>query len=271
LWRILPFVGVQPAYSSSVRARGCFRMRKPRAFSMVELLAVVGIISVLIAILVPALNRARESAKRVDCLSNLHQLGTAFVMYCNDNRGQFPRPAPQGTTGGIPPMPHDWIHWNWGRQLKDSAIVRYLGSATPTHFRCPGDDVDYRPHDLGGFATEGVYRYSYSMNVYLSRGIAPPSQCEAICTRVRRPSEKILLAEEDSETIDDGLWLPDEGPGVNLLSIRHDSARVSSSGTDDDGNIRMKDRKGNVSFVDGHSEAVTRAFAHDPRHYFPRE
>lgn len=61
-----------------------------RAFTLVELLVVVGIISVLIAILLPALNRARESAKRVACGSNLRQTVLAMQLYAQDNRNAIP-------------------------------------------------------------------------------------------------------------------------------------------------------------------------------------
>lgn len=63
------------------------------AFTLVELLVVIGIISVLIAILLPALNKARDSAKAVTCLSNLKQMGMAIVMYTNEGKGRFLPPA----------------------------------------------------------------------------------------------------------------------------------------------------------------------------------
>jgi prepilin-type N-terminal cleavage/methylation domain-containing protein len=60
------------------------------AFTLVELLVVIGIIAVLIAILLPSLGKAREQAKRTACLSNLRQVHQAFMLYALDNRDQVP-------------------------------------------------------------------------------------------------------------------------------------------------------------------------------------
>jgi prepilin-type N-terminal cleavage/methylation domain-containing protein len=68
-------------------------MRKPRAFTLIELLVVISIIAVLMAILMPSLQRVRKQARAVVCQSNLKQWGTIWAMYTDDNRGMFPRRA----------------------------------------------------------------------------------------------------------------------------------------------------------------------------------
>jgi prepilin-type N-terminal cleavage/methylation domain-containing protein/prepilin-type processing-associated H-X9-DG protein len=78
---------------------GSGRRPRPGAFTLVELLVVVGIISILVSILLPSLARAREQASRIKCQSNLRQIALAVIIYANENQGHFPRTYYKANSG----------------------------------------------------------------------------------------------------------------------------------------------------------------------------
>src|SRR5262249_12975972 len=72
-------------------------------FSLVELLVALGIMTVTFALLLVAVQKARESASRANCVSNLRQMGFAFQMYADANAGQYPKAARLPSMGfGLP-------------------------------------------------------------------------------------------------------------------------------------------------------------------------
>ncbi len=78
-------------------------MRRKKAFTLIELLVVIAIIAILMAILMPALRRAKELGKRAVCLNNLRQLTLAWILYCDDNDDKIVNGAPLGREGQADP------------------------------------------------------------------------------------------------------------------------------------------------------------------------
>src|SRR5687768_10630455 len=94
-------------------------MRCRRAFTLVELLVVVGIIAVLIAILMPVLNRPKEAAVRTQCLSNLRQLTLAWTMYAQENKGKLVSPETVNDTS--------WVgNTDSEATIKNGALYKYV-------------------------------------------------------------------------------------------------------------------------------------------------
>jgi prepilin-type N-terminal cleavage/methylation domain-containing protein/prepilin-type processing-associated H-X9-DG protein len=236
--------------------------RVRRGFTLVELLVVVGIIAVLVSILLPSLSRARESAKQVQCLSNLRQLGNAFIMYTNENKGSFPRPGVGGTAWVF----EDWIYWEDLpiRRLQDSAIGKYLSKpVTANVFRCPSDDMN---------AHQNKYVYSYSANYmvcrlpekYFGNPYGAGEQTTPLkASQVIDAANKILLIDESTDTSDDGCWAWQQtlGSGKNVISNRHDKSKEAIT--------NLNAGRGNANFCDGHAEYVYRKASFDPFFFDP--
>ena len=105
-------------------------MLRRRGFSLVELLVVLGLIALLIALLLPALSKARRQSRMVACKAQLANIGSAFQMYLNENENRYP-PAPYSPAFNPPPP----------KPLINQFLLRYVSNMNDV-FHCPADD-DY--------------------------------------------------------------------------------------------------------------------------------
>ncbi|MEZ0324848.1 MAG: prepilin-type N-terminal cleavage/methylation domain-containing protein [Fimbriimonas sp.] len=168
-----------------------------RAFTLIELLVVIAIIALLAAILFPVFARAKEAAKKANCLSNIRQIGMATAMYATDNDGAYPQtkqssanPEFDDIAGGIeePDYASPFL-----------LVGSYTGSPISTEddipkqrlFACPSD-VDPFGRACAAIDPDAGAVTSYVMNAYLAFGLRE--------TQVDKPADFITFAERRSDS-----------------------------------------------------------------------
>src|SRR5688572_914495 len=98
--------------------------RAARAFTLVELLVVIGIIALLVSILLPSLNQAREKARRIQCANNVRTFGQAVNLYANQYKGRVP-------------MHHGGANWLWDISYDTRDWFTDVGKIPREMFYCP--------------------------------------------------------------------------------------------------------------------------------------
>jgi prepilin-type N-terminal cleavage/methylation domain-containing protein len=132
-----------------------------KGFTLIELLVVIAIIAILAALMLPALAKAKEKARAIQCVGNLRQWGTAYQLYANDNDDFLPRRG-QGVQALFQlNRPADWFN----------ALPIYLG--LPTFEQMAGNNAKPAAHDQSMFICPtaddpgGTYFLPYGMNMNL--------------------------------------------------------------------------------------------------------
>ncbi len=205
---------------------------RTRAFTLVELLVVIGIIALLISVLLPALNRARQSANSLSCQAKMRQIGQAIQIYANENKDSLPIGTFDGTWDKNPDSPRTAAGTEytvllanlithkgttWGEQSQSGGNVRGIFADV--------DTVDYEASGTTGNAA-GYVHYSTNPrvmgNVEQWNGPAPfvngmPPYKK---TQLRKSSQTVILF--------DGVQIASIGGNVSVEAWALDGSRLFS-------------------------------------------
>ncbi len=230
------------------------------AFTLVELLVVIGIIALLIGILLPVLSTARAQSRQAKCLTNLRQFGQIDQMYQTEYKGWHLwgyygwTQASGGWNPSTPPTPDADGPRRWWYQ--NDLILSTLGSVNPASYRypmaagCPDAPLPEQRADKNGTTLHNSYSMNYTSFPGMNASIAPKYFNCWKNSQVRAASEKIHFCDGVSEGVS-------VGNSANNSSLRYYDPYYGErhEPPDKGSTVAYRHKKGaNVLFYDGHCE-----------------
>lgn len=209
--------------------------RASAAFTLIELLTVIAIIGILAGILIPTVGSVRKTAQTAACVSNLRQIGVAFQLHAEANKGNLPMPQEDGVTWPMNTWMYKLQPYLEDRKIKDTPTN--LALCYDGVFRCPG-----KPNrDL---SKSDAYKISYGMNTFDATWTGEASRKIARPVNILLQPSITMLAMDRATFTADGADASMPVYIVNAHKVYRDAIGLWHKGKD------------NVLFVDGHVEAL---------------
>jgi prepilin-type N-terminal cleavage/methylation domain-containing protein len=209
-------------------AGDCGRPESKRAFTLIELLVVIAIIGILAALLLPALARAKDMAKRIGCLNNQKQLGLGWEMYSGDFSGCMAVNDVELSGSTARSTSNSWVVGNAKLDIDPATITS--GSIFPY---VKNAEVYKCPADHGMIQDTSISRYrSFSLSCYMG---GPPAdvtewQIQPLrqMSQILNTSKTLTFIDEDAQTLDDGhfLYATNFNNWLNVPGWRHQNGTI---------------------------------------------
>lgn len=233
-------------------------MRSTRAFTLIELLVVIAVIAMLMAVLMPALSKARDLGKRIVCGTNLRTMGLANILYAQSHDGWYV-PCTDRTMG---PVRADWVYWPNNQDFRELVGFKEQESISegwhaPKEYLCPSDLISNK--EIRDSQWVNFLSYGYNITDWFH----PNTYWTAIQytghkdTFIKNPSGELIWTESN----DWWLWWNGADYTIGWDVLGHDTITPYQDAGCSGPTLYRHNEGVNITFYDGHVEYMKKGKA----------